>query len=123
MRRILLASAFLGMAVTSGFAQDVKQVDCCTGGLGGEAAALNVLKDDLGKEGFTWKDVPWPRRRRPAMVALKAMVRPAIPDRLADAGLLGARYAEAGTMADLTETAIAEGWDKAVPPRCRSFRL
>ena len=25
---------------------------------GGEAAALNVLKKDLGDEGYTWKDVP-----------------------------------------------------------------
>ena len=25
---------------------------------GGEAAALNVLKQDLVKEGYVWKDVP-----------------------------------------------------------------
>ena len=25
---------------------------------GGEAAALNVLKQDLAKEGYAWKDVP-----------------------------------------------------------------
>ena len=25
---------------------------------GGEAAALNVLKQDLAKEGYSWKDVP-----------------------------------------------------------------
>jgi len=35
-------------------------VEWCTGGLGGEAAALNVLKDDMQKRGYAWKDSPSP---------------------------------------------------------------
>ena len=42
---------------------------------GGEAAALNVLKQDLAKEGYTWKDVPIAGGGgEGAMTALKAMV-------------------------------------------------
>ena len=31
---------------------------------GGEAAALNVLKENLEKQGYTWKDIAGRRRRR-----------------------------------------------------------
>src|SRR5579863_6438595 len=42
---------------------------------GGEAAALNVLKQDLAKEGYSWKDVPVAGGGgEGAMTALKAMV-------------------------------------------------
>jgi ABC-type glycerol-3-phosphate transport system substrate-binding protein len=42
---------------------------------GGEAAALNVLKGDLSKEGYAWKDVPVAGGGGDAaMTALKAMV-------------------------------------------------
>src|SRR5271170_76103 len=61
-RSILMASAMAVGAV--GFAngasaadnKEVQMLHWWTSG--GEAAALNVLKQDLAKEGYTWKDVP-----------------------------------------------------------------
>ena len=65
MRRILLASAFLGMTVASAFAADVKQVQMLHWWTsGGEAAALNVLKGDLER-----KALPGRTCRSPAAAA------------------------------------------------------
>jgi glucose/mannose transport system substrate-binding protein len=126
MRKILLASAFFGMTVASAFAADVKQVDMLHWWTsGGEAAALNVLKQDLAKEGYTWKDVPVAGGGGdPAMVALKAMVAAGNPPTASQMlGYTVLDYAEAGKMADLTATAIEEGWDKAVPAALQKFAV
>ena len=84
---------------------------------GGEAAALNVLKSDLAKEGYAWKDVPVAGGGGDAaMTALKAMVAAGnYPTASQMLGYTVLDYAAAGVMGDLTETAKKEGWDKAVP--------
>ena len=78
-RTILMASAMAASAI--GFAggasaadnKEVQMLHWWTSG--GEAAALNVLKQDLAKEGYTWKDVPVAGGGgEGAMTALKAMV-------------------------------------------------
>ena len=81
---------------------------------GGEAAALNVLKSDLAKEGYAWKDVPVAGGGGDAaMTALKAMVAAGnSPTASQMLGYTVLDYAEAGKMGDLTETAKKEGWDK-----------
>ena len=93
---------------------------------GGEAAALNVLKSDLAKEGYAWKDVPVAggggdarhdgaegdgrgrqlRRPRRRCSATPCSTMP-----------------QAGVMGDLTETAKKEGWDKAVPAPLQKFSV
>ena len=92
---------------------------------GGEAAALNVLKGDLAKEGFAWKDVPVSGGGGDAaMTALKAMV--AAGNNPTASQMLGYTvldYAEAGKMGDLTETAKKEGWDTAVPKALQKFAV
>src|SRR5262245_17703680 len=59
-RNILLASvfAFAAVGATAARAQvkEVEMVHWWTSG--GEAAALNVLKDNLQKQGYAWKDNP-----------------------------------------------------------------
>jgi glucose/mannose transport system substrate-binding protein len=92
---------------------------------GGEAAALNVLKQDLAKEGYTWKDVPVAGGGGDAaMTALKAMVAAGnYPTASQMLGYTVLDYAAAGKMGDLTETAKAEGWDKVVPAALQKFSV
>ncbi|MGO6884081.1 sugar ABC transporter substrate-binding protein, partial [Rhizobium ruizarguesonis] len=75
-----LSSAAIAVVMMAGLgvaqAADVKEVQMLHWWTsGGEAAALNVLKQDLSKEGFAWKDVPVAGGGGDAaMTALKAMV-------------------------------------------------
>ncbi|MBY4611915.1 sugar ABC transporter substrate-binding protein, partial [Rhizobium sp. 9T] len=60
--RKFLSSAAVAVVMMAGLgaarAADVKEVQMLHWWTsGGEAAALNVLKEDLSKEGFAWKDV------------------------------------------------------------------
>jgi glucose/mannose transport system substrate-binding protein len=126
MRKFFLASAFIGMTLASAHAEDVKQIDMLHWWTsGGEAAALSVLKQDLAKEGWVWKDVPVAGGGGdPAMVALKAMVAAGNPPTASQMlGYTVLDYAAAGKMADLTATAVAEGWDKAVPAAIQKFAV
>jgi glucose/mannose transport system substrate-binding protein len=126
LRKLLMASAFLGMTAGAAFAADIKQVDMLHWWTsGGEAAALNVLKQDLAKEGYTWKDVPVAGGGGdPAMVALKAMVAAGNPPTASQMlGYTVLDYAAAGKMGDLTATAKAEGWDKVVPAPLQKFAV
>ncbi|NYT35125.1 sugar ABC transporter substrate-binding protein, partial [Rhizobium sp. WYCCWR 11128] len=63
MNKFLTTTAMVALALAgahvSAHAADVKEVQMLHWWTsGGEAAALNVLKQDLSKEGFAWKDVP-----------------------------------------------------------------
>ena len=84
---------------------------------GGEAAALNVLKQDLAKEGYAWKDVPVAGGGgEGAMTALKAMVAAGNPPTASQIlGYFAVDYAEAGKLGDITSLATKEGWAKVVP--------
>ncbi|MFL5013210.1 MAG: sugar ABC transporter substrate-binding protein, partial [Rhizobium sp.] len=60
--RKFLSSAAVAVVMMAGLsaahAADVKEVQMLHWWTsGGEAAALNVLKQDLSKEGYAWKDV------------------------------------------------------------------
>ena len=70
-----MAASVVGFAA-SAHAADIKEVQMLHWWTsGGEAAALNVLKQDLAKEGYAWKDVPVAGGGgEGAMTALKAMV-------------------------------------------------
>ncbi|MHB2167439.1 ABC transporter substrate-binding protein [Alsobacter sp. R-9] len=92
---------------------------------GGEAAALNVLKQDLAKEGFAWKDVPVAGGGGDAaMTALKAMVAAGnYPTASQMLGYTVLDYAGAGVMGNLNAVAKAEGWDAAVPKPLQKFAM
>ena len=117
-RSILLASAMAVGAV--GFAdgasaadnKEVQMLHWWTSG--GEAAALNVLKQDLAKEGYAWKDVPVAGGGgEGAMTALKAMVAAGNPPTASQIlGYYAVDYAEAGKLGDITSLADKEGWAK-----------
>ena len=90
---------------------------------GGEAAALNVLKQDLEKEGITWQDMPVAGGGgEQAMTALRARVTAGNPPTAVQ--MLGfdiTDWAKQGVVADLNELAGKEGWDKVVPPALQKF--
>ncbi|MFS8047700.1 ABC transporter substrate-binding protein [Rhizobium sp. BR 314] len=130
MRRFLTTTAMIALAVAgagvSARAADVKEVQMLHWWTsGGEAAALNVLKQDLSKEGYAWKDVPVAGGGGDAaMTALKAMVAAGnYPTASQMLGYTVLDYAQAGVMGDLTETAKKEGWDNSVPKALQKFSV
>ena len=115
--------AALGFAAPAQ-AADVKEVQMLHWWTsGGEAAALNVLKGDLAKQGFAWKDVPVAGGGgQGAMTALKAMVAAGNPPTASQIlGYFAMDYAEAGKLGDITSLAMKEGWDKVVPKALQKF--
>ncbi|ACI54672.1 extracellular solute-binding protein family 1 [Rhizobium leguminosarum bv. trifolii WSM2304] len=130
MNRFLTTTAMIALALAgahvSARGADVKEVQMLHWWTsGGEAAALNVLKQDLSKEGFAWKDVPVAGGGGDAaMTALKAMVAAGTyPTASQMLGYTVLDYAQAGVMGDLTETAKKEGWDKSVPAALQKFSV
>ncbi|ARO31887.1 sugar ABC transporter substrate-binding protein [Rhizobium sp. NXC14] len=128
--RKFMSSAAVAVVMLAGLgaaqAADVKEVQMLHWWTsGGEAAALNVLKEDLSKEGFAWKDVPVAGGGGDAaMTALKAMVAAGTyPTASQMLGYTVLDYAQAGVMGDLTETAKKEGWDKSVPAALQKFSV
>jgi glucose/mannose transport system substrate-binding protein len=117
-----LAAAALLMATTSLVkAEDVEVLHWWTSG--GEAAALNVLKDDLGTKSIGWVDMPVAGGGgEAAMTALRARVTAGDPPTAVQ--MLGfdiLDWAGEGALGDLTEVATAEGWDAVVPAALQGF--
>ena len=126
LRKLLIGTALATSFAFSAHAADVKEVQMLHWWTsGGEAAALNVLKGDLAKEGYAWKDVPVAGGGGDAaMTALKAMVAAGnYPTASQMLGYTVLDYAAEGVMGDLTETAKKEGWDKAVPAALQKFSV
>ena len=121
--RLLMASA-AAMALAGVAAQAQEQVEVLHWWTsGGEAAALNVLKEDLQAKGITWKDMPVAGGGgEQAMTVLRARVTSGNPPTAVQ--MLGfdiRDWAEQGVVADLNETAKAEGWDEVVPEALQAF--
>ena len=123
-RTLLMASAMAASAVGFAHAADIKEVQMLHWWTsGGEAAALNVLKQDLAKEGYAWKDVPVAGGGgEGAMTALKAMVAAGNPPTASQIlGYYAIDYAEAGKLGDITSLAKKEDWAKVVPLALQKF--
>lgn len=90
---------------------------------GGEAAALNVLKGNLEKEGVTWSDVPIAGGAgAQAMTALRAMVTAGnVPTAVQMLGFDITDWAEQGVVADLSDMGAKEKWDDVVPAALQKF--
>jgi glucose/mannose transport system substrate-binding protein len=90
---------------------------------GGEAAALNVLKQDLQKEGIGWKDMPVAGGGgEQAMTVLRARVTAGDPPTAVQ--MLGydiQDWAKQGVLANLDDIAAKDGWDKVVPAALQKF--
>ena len=90
---------------------------------GGEAAALNVLKQDLQGQGIGWVDMPVAGGGgEAAMTTLRARVTAGDPPTAVQ--MLGfdiLDWAEQGALANLNDVAAKEGWDAVVPAALQSF--
>src|SRR5262245_20604417 len=119
----LLGSVAIGIAIasTAAKADEVEVLHWWTSG--GEAAALNVLKQDLEAKGVTWKDMPVAGGGgTQAMTVLRARVASGEPPTAVQ--MLGfdiLDWGKEGVVADLNDVAAEEGWDKVVPPALQAF--
>ena len=118
----LLGAVALGL-VLGGAAQaeDVEVLHWWTSG--GEAAALNVLKEDLQGQGIGWKDMPVAGGGgEAAMTTLRARVTAGNPPTAVQ--MLGfdiLDWAAEGALANLNDVAAREGWDAVVPAALQAF--
>jgi glucose/mannose transport system substrate-binding protein len=125
MRRKLIATVLAG---TFGFAGTSFAADNSVEVLhwwtsGGEAAALNVLKGNLEKQGIKWNDMPVAGGGgEAAMTAVRARVTAGNPPTAVQ--MLGfdiLDWGKQGVVADLNAVAAKEGWDKTVPAALQKF--
>jgi glucose/mannose transport system substrate-binding protein len=90
---------------------------------GGEAAALNVLKGNLEKQGVKWNDMPVAGGGgEAAMTAVRARVTSGNPPTAVQ--MLGfdiIDWSKQGVLADLNALASKDGWDKLVPAALQKF--
>ncbi|MDO5606200.1 MAG: ABC transporter substrate-binding protein [Paracoccus sp. (in: a-proteobacteria)] len=121
LKRTITVGAMLAMTTAAARAADVEVLHWWTSG--GEAAALNVLKEDLAGKGIGWRDMPVAGGGgEAAMTALRARVTAGNPPTAVQ--MLGfdiTDWAEQGALANLDETAAAEGWDAVVPEALQKF--
>src|ERR1700729_2639188 len=118
--------AALGMFGAAGGAdaEDSKQVQMLHWWTsGGEAAALNVIKEAVAKQGYGWKDVPVAGGGGgAAMTTLKAMVAAGNPPTASQIlGYYAMDYSEAGKLADITPLATKGDWAKVIPTALQKF--
>ena len=116
-----LTTAALVASASMASAQEVEVLHWWTSG--GEAAALNVLKQDLEGKGIGWADMPVAGGGgSDAMTVLRARVTAGNPPTAVQ--MLGfdiLDWAEEGALADLNAAAEAEGWDAVVPEALGAF--
>ena len=90
---------------------------------GGEAAALNVLKDDLESKGIGWTDDPVAGGggEQATTVARTRVASGNPPAALQALGFSIIDWAEQGVLANLNDLASAEGWDAVIPDALKNF--
>lgn len=90
---------------------------------GGEAAAVNVLKQNLEEQGIAWQDMPVAGGAgEAAMTALRARVTSGNPPTAAQLlGMSLKAWADEGYLGDLSEVAEPEGWDAVIPEALQDF--
>lgn len=119
--KTMTAAAVLVMTTAIAMAEDVEVLHWWTSG--GEAAALNVLKDDLATKGIGWVDMPVAGGGgEAAMTALRARVTAGDPPTAVQ--MLGfdiLDWAAEGALGNLDDVATAEGWDAVVPAALQAF--
>jgi glucose/mannose transport system substrate-binding protein len=120
-RNLTTAAAVLALCTGISRAEDVEVLHWWTSG--GEAAALNVLKEDLAAKGIGWIDMPVSGGGgEAAMTTLRARVTAGDPP--AAVQLLGfdiQDWAAEGALGNLDEVAAAEGWDAVIPAALQAF--
>jgi glucose/mannose transport system substrate-binding protein len=122
MKKTLTAAAIAAaFALPASAQQSVEVLHWWTSG--GEAAALNVLKTNLEKQGVKWNDMPVAGGGgEAAMTAVRARVTSGNPPTAVQ--MLGydiLDWGKQGVLADLNDLAAKEGWDKTVPKALQHF--
>ena len=121
MKKALALAASLVVCGAASAQQSVEVLHWWTSG--GEAAALNVLKGNLEKQGVKWNDMPVAGGGgEAANTAVRARVTAGNPPTAMQ--LLGfdiLDWAKQGALADLNSVATKEGWDKTVPVALQQF--
>ena len=117
----LVAMAALAATTSLSKAGDVEVLHWWTSG--GEAAALNVLKQDLEKQGIGWQDMPVAGGGgTQAMTVLRARVTAGnAPTAVQMLGFDITDWAKESALANLNDVAAAEGWDAVVPEALQKF--
>ncbi|WP_298919176.1 ABC transporter substrate-binding protein [uncultured Roseobacter sp.] len=102
-------------------AEDVEVLHWWTSG--GEAAALNVLKQDLEGQGIGWTDMPVAGGGgEQAMTVLRARVTGGnAPTAVQGLGFDILDWGNQGSLANLNDVAAKEGWDDVVPDALKAF--
>ncbi|WP_121631929.1 ABC transporter substrate-binding protein [Tropicibacter alexandrii] len=118
----LMGTVALGLlTAVSAQAEDVEVLHWWTSG--GEAAALNVLKEDLQGQDIGWNDMPVAGGGgEAAMTTLRARVTAGNPPTAVQ--MLGfdiQDWAAEGALGNLNDVAAAEGWDAVVPAALQAF--
>lgn len=119
--KISTALVIGGMSANVAAAGDVEVLHWWTSG--GEASALNVLKQDLEGQGIGWNDMPVAGGGgESAMTVLRARVTAGnAPTAVQMLGFDILDWAGEGALADLNAVAEAEGWDAVVPEALQAF--
>ncbi|MDA4847201.1 ABC transporter substrate-binding protein [Hoeflea poritis] len=119
--KVTASAAVLAAMMGTAVAEEVEVLHWWTSG--GEAAALNVLKDDLEGKGVTWADMPVAGGGgEAAMTALRARVTAGnAPTAVQMLGFDIKDWANEGVLGNLNEVAAAEGWDTVVPEALQFF--
>ncbi len=109
------------LSVSGAVAADVEVLHWWTSG--GEAAALNVLKEDLEGQGIGWQDMPVAGGGgTEAMTVLRARVTAGdAPTAVQALGFDILDWGAQGALADLNDVAAKEGWDDVVPAALQAF--
>ena len=121
MKQMLAGVAVAALIAGSAQASDVEVLHWWTSG--GEAAALNVLKDDLAGQSIGWVDMPVAGGGgEAAMTTLRARVTAGdAPTAVQMLGFDIKDWAGEGVLGNLNEVAAAEGWDAVVPAALQNF--
>ena len=126
MRRLMgTMTAVAALATSAGLAlaEDVEVLHWWTSG--GEAAALNVLKDDLSAQGIGWQDMPVAGGGgTQAMTVLRARVTSGNPPTAVQMlGFDSLDWAKEGVLADITPIATEGNWGAVVPEALQFFTV
>ena len=118
--KALIFGALIAITTPS-YAEDVEVLHWWTSG--GEAAALNVLKQDLESQGIGWIDMPVAGGGgEQAMTVLRARVTAGnAPTAVQGLGFDILDWGKQGRLANLNDVAAKEGWDAVVPDALKAF--
>jgi glucose/mannose transport system substrate-binding protein len=119
----LTALAALATSASLAAAADVEVLHWWTSG--GEAGALNVLKEDLAAQSIGWQDMPVAGGGgTQAMTVLRARVTSGnAPTAVQMLGFDSLDWAKEGSLADITPIATEGGWDAVVPEALQFFTV